>query len=280
MGGCTLDPLPRSIKGSKLKAFDGNIESVQFQKLLSSGDNEQSSDGQVPHSQVFLVSIDGKQFALKIFNFFSIDEIRPFAFGRERVLDDNIVRHHLDPFYAECRAFGLLVEKGRDDELAVRCHGYAFLSDTLEHQIERQFGIKGWNRQPEDEGTQLRAIVKDYIKWTSLCHRRSFETMRKNIQELNALGIYNMDIREGNYLGGRLFDFSIAITSPHLRLWTKFQPIDIILRDKKDDLRCFDSMVRGMETGVDRNGEPATAEEPVRRPVTRSQKSKALEAGI
>ncbi|KAI0410872.1 kinetochore Sim4 complex subunit FTA2-domain-containing protein [Xylaria grammica] len=273
-------PLPRSITGPKLKAFEGDIESVQFKKLLGPDDDEQSHS-QIPHSRVFRVTIEGKTFALKIFNFFSLEEIRPDAFGKEHLLKDNVVRHQLDPFYAECRAFGLLVEKKRDDELAVRCHGYVFLSETLERRLERDFGIRDWNRKAEDEGSQLRAIVKDYIQWRSLRHRKTFEVMRKKLEELNKLGIYNMDIREANYLGGRLFDFSIAITFPHLSLWPKLWSVEQILNEKENDLACFDSMVKRVrkKEESERVILPPT-EKQQSRPVTRSQKSKALSAGI
>ncbi|KAI0437013.1 kinetochore Sim4 complex subunit FTA2-domain-containing protein [Xylaria telfairii] len=267
-------PLPRSITGPKLKAFDGDIETVQFKKLLGLG-YDQQSPGQVPHGRVFWVSIEGKTYALKVFNFFSIQEIRPDTFGKEHLLNDNVVRHQLDPFYAECRAFGRLVEKKKDDELAVRCHGYVFLSDNIERQIESQFGIHDWNRKAEDEGSQLRAIVKDYIVWKSLRHRKTFETMRNKLEDLNKLGIYNMDIREDNYLGGRLFDFSIAITFPHLSLWPKLWSVEQILNDKENDLGCFDSMVKRVRKKEESERALPPKEKHWTRPVTRSQDPKS-----
>ncbi|KAI0187856.1 kinetochore Sim4 complex subunit FTA2-domain-containing protein [Xylaria flabelliformis] len=235
-------PLPHRITGPKLGPFNGKLDNIQFKRLLNSEAAEHST-GSIPHSRVFQVSIEGKIFSLKVFNFFSVQELWPTLIGNEHLLNDNIVRHHLDPFYAECRAFGRLVEMNKDDELAVRCHGYVFLPRTIERQIERQFRISDWNRKAEDEGSPLRAIVKDYIKWKTLCHRKTFETMRKNLEELNDLGVYNMDIRKANYLGGRLFDFSIAATVPHFSFSMKFRHIDNILEDMADDLDFFDSMV-------------------------------------
>ena len=52
-----------------------------------------------------------------------------------------------------------------------------------------------------------------------------------------------MDIRKANYLGGRLFDFSIAITSPHLSLWTRLRTEAQIVEDMRYDLKSFDAMV-------------------------------------
>ncbi|KAI0973721.1 kinetochore Sim4 complex subunit FTA2-domain-containing protein, partial [Xylaria arbuscula] len=278
--GSSITTLPRSIKGPKLKVFEGNIESIEFIKVLYSGDDESTSgdgkplfdfdepvSGPIPHSKVFMVSIEGKIYALKVFNFFSINEIRPYLFGKYHLVNDKIIRGQLDPFYAECRAFGMLVEKKKDDDLAVRCHGYVFLPDAAEREIETQFGIRGWNRKAEDEGSPLRAIVKDYIRWKSLRHRRTFELMRKKLEALNKLGIYNMDIREANYLGGRLFDFSIAITFPHISLWPRLCSMEMIMEDMEHDLGCFDSMVRE---------EREKEEEQRNLRTTRSQKQRAL----
>lgn len=163
---------------------------------------------------------------------------------QEHLVKDDLVRYQLDPFFAECRAFGRLVEKRKDDKLAVRCHGYVFLSKAVERRIEQQFGIRDWNRQVEDRNRPLRAIVKDYIRYKSFQNRKPFAKMRDNIEELNKMGIYNMDIRKENYLGGRLFDFSIAITSPHLSLWTELRTKEQILDDMDSDLKMFDYIVK------------------------------------
>ncbi len=69
------------------------------------------------------------------------------------------------------------------------------------------------------------------------------EVTRKKWEALNKLGIYNMDIREGNYLGGRLFDFSVAVAFPHISLWPRLWSVEQILNEKETDLGCFDAMV-------------------------------------
>ena len=155
-----------------------------------------------------------------------------------------MVRHQLDPFFAECRAFGHLIELNQDDELAVRCHGYVMLSSEIEKRIIDNFDIQDWNREAEDENQPLKAIVKDLVCSNSFLGKWSFRTMRKKIKRLHELGIYNMDIRTDNYLNGRLFDFSAAITTPHLDLWTKLRPEDEILEDINDDFECFDSVIK------------------------------------
>ena len=180
------------------------------------------------------------------FNFFSLEELRSLI-PEDHLLDDNAVRFHTDPFFAECRSFGRLVQKKKDDLLAVRCYGYALLPEEVERRIERQFGISDWNRGAEDEGHPLRAIVKALIWYKTPFGRKKFPAMRRTLEELNKLQILNMDIREENYLGGRLFDFSIAITPPHLALWSGLRSEDQILEDMDDDIECFDSMVEEVE---------------------------------
>ncbi|KAI1740825.1 hypothetical protein F4680DRAFT_417887 [Xylaria scruposa] len=58
------DALPQS-KGPKLPPFRGAIENVEFLKVLSS-DQSDLSTGDIPHSRVFQVRIDGKLYSLKV----------------------------------------------------------------------------------------------------------------------------------------------------------------------------------------------------------------------
>jgi hypothetical protein len=113
--------------------------------------------------------------------------------------------------------------------------------------MREQFGIDDWNRGSEDEGQPLRAIIKDYIRFRTPFGRKNFSTMRRTVEKLNEMGIYNMDLRESNYLGGRLFDFSVAITSPHLSLWPKLRTREQVLEDMDYDLLSFDEMVQKVE---------------------------------
>ncbi|KAI0388385.1 hypothetical protein F5Y17DRAFT_474952 [Xylariaceae sp. FL0594] len=77
--------------------------------------------------------------------------------------------------------------------------------------------------------------------------------MRNILEVLNReLNIYNMDIREENYLGGRLFDFSIAITVPHISFSNRLRPEQRILEDMSDNLACFDSMVERIQEQKDK----------------------------
>lgn len=164
----------------------------------------------------------------------------------EHHISDNVLRHHSDPFFAECRAFGHLVKNKKDHTLAVRCHGYVHVPESVERRIEKDFGIHDWNRGPKDSKEPLRAIVKDYIKYKSFYKPSNFTIMREKLVELNNMGIYNMDVCEENYLGGRLFDFSLAITMPHFSFSVDVRTQGQILEDTRFDLACFDSMAKSV----------------------------------
>ncbi|KAI3325369.1 kinetochore Sim4 complex subunit FTA2-domain-containing protein [Xylariaceae sp. AK1471] len=237
-----MSKLIPNVRGPKLFPFDGDLADAQFIKLLNSGDENTSSEGL--HGRVFQVLIKENTYAIKVFNFVSLEDLRPPVLTDEHLISDNVIRHHLDPFFAECRAFGRLTKERKDHELAIRCHGYVFLSMSVERRIEEQFGVLDWNRAPEDNNQPLRAIVKNYIRYKSFYKPSKFRIMKDRLKQLNDMGIYNMDIRKENYLGGHLFDFSTAITTPHLSFSLGLRTQAQIMEDIHYDLECFDSMVK------------------------------------
>ncbi|KAI0189711.1 kinetochore Sim4 complex subunit FTA2-domain-containing protein [Xylaria flabelliformis] len=234
-------------KGPKLSPFRGAIDTVEFEEYLGPGTTRRHCEDK-PLSHVFRVRIESKQYSLQVFNFYSLEELKAWVTGENDLITDDLVRYQLDPFYAECRAFGRMVEKGNYSKVAVRCHGYAFLPPAVERQIREQFELTDWNRQREDEGQLLRAIVKNNIRSRLACGREEISVMRSRLEEMNqSLWIFNMDVREKNYRGGRLFDFSIAVTSPHIALWVKLRPTSDVFQDCRRDLGAFSKMVKNIE---------------------------------
>lgn len=151
-----------------------------------------------------------------------------------------------DPFNAECRAYGRLKETARED-LAAKCFGYILLSPDQELKLAKLVGNSNeWHRRDAHKGQPLRCIVKEYIEQDSVPFDfQMISRMRQDIQDINKLGIIVFDLREGNYLGGRLVDFSQAHTTPHYALdlqstWISNSSVrDLCARD----LICFDSMM-------------------------------------
>ncbi|KAI0447657.1 kinetochore Sim4 complex subunit FTA2-domain-containing protein [Xylaria telfairii] len=236
------DLLP-PINGPKLSPFYKEIRenNIEFKEYLGP-DTTRWDSKRKPQSRVFRVLIDGDQYCLKVFGFIHPDKLRHSTPNGDDLLAGDLLRYQLHPFYAECRALGLLKEKNKNGELAVRCHGYASIPLAVEQQIRKQFGLDDWNRKPEDEGQPLWAIVKNYICSDSVCGGEELSVMRTKLQQLNDIGIYHMDIKEDNYRGGQLFDFSAAITRPNVWLRPTFRSWKLINEDLSYDLVAFDKM--------------------------------------
>lgn len=155
---------------------------------------------------------------------------------------DSIIAQY-DPFNAECRAYGRLKEAGRED-LAIRCFGYILLTSDQEALIER--GDNRWNRRPENKGKPLRCILKEYINPdVPPFIYDMIPMMRANIINLNKLGVIAFDLRKGNYMNGKIVDFSQAHTVPHIELdWiSSWNPQSRITELCAKDYICFDDMI-------------------------------------
>lgn len=160
-----------------------------------------------------------------------------------------VLRDHMDPFFNECRAYGRLIEKNVNGKVAVRCCGYLMLPADIEDELRERFGVTSWDRpdeeylKPVSKREPLRAIVKDLVTEDVPLTVKTANKMLLELRKMLKFGIYNMDIQARNYKGGRLIDFSVAITTPHY--WVDTLPV---WRYKDTDLRDFDNMLD--EAGV------------------------------
>lgn len=137
------------------------------------------------------------------------------------------IGQYLDPFYAECRAYGRLKESMDQEKLkyksTVACHGYIL----LEHKDIQGLSKKNKNidltiRNHSYQSTTIekykpRAIVKDWVATpTSGLDPQRVEKIQRGIVELNNIAnIYNTDIHEGNFCDGLLVDFGSSWTMPN-----------------------------------------------------------------
>jgi hypothetical protein len=167
---------------------------------------------------------------------------------------------YTDPFFAECRAYGRMMEAQEKGvlkrEVVVPCHGYLLLQDQdvrfLEGEgIDLQLDVLADELcQAAGGGGRVRAIVKDLVLEDTGVNRRSLGKILRNIRTLNRLGIYNKDIRAENFKGGRLVDFGSSWTEPHCILSALDEEE---ARDSRlEDLVRFDEMVteEGITTDV------------------------------
>lgn len=121
-----------------------------------------------------------------------------------------------DPFNCECRAYGRLQEEGRED-LAIPCYGYVILTAEEEDQVNSKWHLD-WNRRPQNRGQGLRGLLKEYVPSQQQFDVAQLPQMRKDLLELHQMGIVVFDLREDNYLNGKLIDFSQAHVAPHEQL--------------------------------------------------------------
>ena len=100
--------------------------------------------------------------------------------------------------------------------------------------------LKVSTRQP------FRAMVKDLVEDDRPLNEKKLIRMRKDLPKMHKLGVCPQDVRERNYGGGPLLDFSIAITKPHWVFETK-RPWWISTMEK-DDMNVLQVIM--LEPGV------------------------------
>ena len=72
--------------------------------------------------------------------------------------------------------------------------------------------------------------------------------MREDLLALHAMGVYVQDIREDNYMNGKLVDFSRSWTRPHSLIDSKIRSQHLIDLELRADLKAFDRML--LEAGI------------------------------
>ncbi|KAH7302834.1 kinetochore Sim4 complex subunit FTA2-domain-containing protein [Stachybotrys elegans] len=238
-----LPPCP----GPKLGMFTHHNSKIEWLDRL---DFDRGDDPGI-QGYVFRVKIRGQLYALKIFRDYDIMS-KSYWWGAYLGFnhDPTIAAYYMDPFFCECRSYGRIREALADKRLksnpAVPCYGYLLLSEEDEQYLESQgVDLAASTSDSEDEPEvmqrrPIRALVK------ALASPKSGVTVRRqgkiyaNILELNAIGIYNRDIRAGNYRDGLLVDFGSAMVDPDIIL-------DKLYQDDKENVYTQDeSMFKTM----------------------------------
>ncbi|KAI1126145.1 kinetochore Sim4 complex subunit FTA2-domain-containing protein [Nemania abortiva] len=244
-----LPPLP-PCRGPKLHAFEHQNAPIEWVSRL---DGDRDDDG--IEGYVFEVKIKSKTYALKVFKFIDPFETE-YYWGP--ILGDSCplekVLSYTDPFYAECRAFGRIqqaYDEGkvhRNQILAVKCHGYLFLSDEdLLELEERGYNFETGVLDDEDlrrafgSGGRVRAIVKDLEVDNKGLNSGNIRKAFERVRALNQLKIYNRDVRAANIMNCRLVDFGSSWTEPHEILSASSQ--QTILGEKLAYMLEFDQMI-------------------------------------
>jgi len=113
-----------------------------------------------------------------------------------------LIIKHLHPFYAECRAYGRIEEKGKNGKAAVRCYGHLHVAAAQETVLNETFDVSNWDRPDEEYGQAVserqpfRAIVKELVTDTSPFREKMVARMLRDLRSLRKIRIYVQDIRE------------------------------------------------------------------------------------
>lgn len=176
---------------------------------------------------------------------------------------------YAEPFSCECRAFGRLHEAGHE-ELAVGCFGYVLLDEAHELELHSRFADIDFNGDIEYPGGDdmrsrflgrdgrappIRGIVKEFRHQAEEDELQPevISKMLGDIGRLQQLGIVSVDVAARQLVGGKISDFSTAITVPHFVTSPELNPgltremrIAMELetfRLSKDDYLAFDEMM-------------------------------------
>ncbi|KAI7775784.1 hypothetical protein LA080_006369 [Diaporthe eres] len=214
-------------EGPKLQAFKYRSARIHWGDCIGGDIGSQA--------YVFKVKIKSKTYALKVFKFFNPSTQR-FVLGpsRGKLVSDDELAFHTDPFFAECRAYGRIEEarakEKRVRKVAARCYGFLILGAREEEHLKRN-GFDLWpttippghKYRAMAEGSPVRALVKEYIERDPDLDLRTMNGMLKDIRFLNRHKCLNRDIKRDNYRDGLLVDFGCAWTEPHclIRLVSK-----------------------------------------------------------
>lgn len=118
--------------------------------------------------------------------------------------------------------YGRLKQENHED-IAVRAHGYVLLTPEQERFVteacdtdyidpettDELDGQALWYRREWNRHDPLRAILKDFVEeGTPDFDKSQILQIYEDIETLHSLGILIRDIHPGNYLGGKIIDFS------------------------------------------------------------------------
>lgn len=101
--------------------------------------------------------------------------------------------------------------------LAARCYGFVILSKYEEEELTSRCSFL-FNRLSMHRKQGLRCLVKEIMPHEGYYQGTMLGQMRKDLVGLHSVGIAVYDLREDNYLMGKIVDFSQAHVIPHRNL--------------------------------------------------------------
>ncbi|KEY67811.1 hypothetical protein S7711_10811 [Stachybotrys chartarum IBT 7711] len=208
--------------GPKLQRFRYHNFPIQWLGRL----DDDRDEGSGTQGFVFHVKINDREYALKVFKFWDPESAKYFwgpYLGRSTPLDT--AAYCMDPFYAECRAYGriedAIAKKKLRRDVTVPCYGFMHLQEADERMLEsfdvdlELDTVDPIYQQSTIGGYKVRAIVKHLASSEHGVNSKSLARILSGIKQLNANKIYNRDIRQDNYKDSKIIDFGSSWTEPH-----------------------------------------------------------------
>lgn len=93
------------------------------------------------------------------------------------------------------------------------------------------------------ERQSFRAIVKDLIEDQTSFTELMIGRMLRDLKSLRRMALFVRDVKESNYKGGKLVDFSVSWTAPHIMLSDRLFNDEDIEQEIDWELRLFDNMI-------------------------------------
>lgn len=108
-----------------------------------------------------------------------------------------------------------------------KCYGYILLTPDQEDFI-RSRGVPIIKQAHGIPNSSIKALVKEFIDSEIPFTPRMVPRMIGDLHAINKVGIQIFDVREENYLDGRLLEFGSSKTVPHPRLYEEL--VDDIIK--------------------------------------------------
>ena len=135
----------------------------------------------------------------------------------------------------------------------MECYSYiAIVAERETELVTPPFEIDEWNRPeeeyewPESQRQPFRVIVEKLVRSRKRLYRVA--QIRDDVLALQKIGVYVQDIREDNYVCGKLVDFSLAWTAPHSLLDPTLRMQGFMNAGIKGELLDFDRILQ--EAGI------------------------------
>lgn len=139
----------------------------------------------------------------------------------------------MDPFNAECRAYGRLKEAGHE-HLALPCYGYVTLNEEQVDMMGRNMkvhhellGFRPCYSYLDGSPAPVRALVKELVEepQSSDWSNKQARNMMDNIKKFHQLGIMAMSTCPTLLVNRKVCDFARSITLPHFIANPELNPI-------------------------------------------------------